>query len=60
MEGGPCEETTDCEGGLVCEAGICTQNTSPAPLASGRGVFFIVGLLLSVGALAILRRRASI
>lgn len=60
MEGGPCEETTDCEGGLVCEAGICTENTSPAPVASERGVLLILGLLLSVGALAIFRRRTSI
>jgi hypothetical protein len=60
MEGAPCDETTDCVGGLVCEAGICTQNVAPAPTVSGRGVLLAIGLLLSVGALSIFRRRGRV
>lgn len=60
MMGGPCQETADCEGGLFCEAGICTENTAPAPVASERGVLFIIILLSSVGAFAIFRRRRNV
>jgi len=60
MMGGPCEETVDCAGGLVCDAGICTGTAAEAPAVSGRGVLVIVGLLFAVGGFTILRRRTHV
>jgi hypothetical protein len=59
MEGEPCAETADCNGGLVCESGICTQVVAPAPVVSQRGIYLILGLLLSIGAFAIWRLRTT-
>jgi hypothetical protein len=58
MEGSPCDETTDCEGGLVCEGGICTRITR-APVASHSGLIVFVLMLAAAGMATLVKRRTA-
>ncbi len=56
-EGGQCDETSECETGLVCLDGTCTSLVAaPAPTTSRAGLLIALGALGATAALAFRRR----
>ena len=54
-EGGACADTGECESGLACVAGVCTDVTVPAPATSWNGLAVGIAVLL-LAAYGVLRR----
>jgi hypothetical protein len=57
--GGSCEDSSQCETGILCIENICTDFATPVPAASNRGLLIALALLAGIGGFAISLRKGE-